>query len=440
MVTPGRQDEIKLAEYLLQSTLDQLNGRGEDVCQDDRPRNRYFIGSLANRSSQDEDLIPDDDLFSRLSPSAMGLDVLAKPEGKDASLIIRPHFNVYYRIFPGLKHQRRISGYESEPETGQNEEGKGRSGEWAIAYRKLVVNAEPIEVQLPSQVNRRIQLDTARAQKSLEEALAQAKEQVLADPLRYRESSEYKTVPQTVLVSQDAYATFVTKATAAGQEIAPQWQVQLSVQVRPDADDLVRVSVMLSNVSADDQSERCSTDHYLFDVNLYVEGRRATIYPFIFDILPEDYRYDRELWGLGRNCVVRRVNGRNAVETLNSPIYRQPVYTTRDAVTSSLPKAAFQAMADDPLPILKDIAAAMTEYQTGWEQLMEQRRANPAWTPEMLEAAQGDLNGFVDEIARFRRGIRALERYDTLRHAFQLMNQTFANASSYRSWRLFQIV
>ena len=34
----------------------------------------------------------------------------------------------------------------------------------------------------------------------------------------------------------------------------------------------------------------------------------------------------------------------------------------------------------------------------------------------------------------------ALERYDVLCRAFQLMNQTFANASKYESWRLFQIV
>ncbi|GFP31789.1 hypothetical protein HKBW3S42_00095 [Candidatus Hakubella thermalkaliphila] len=110
MVTPLRQDEIRLVEYLLRRTLDQLTGQAENVCRDDRPRNRYFVGSLANRLPQDESDTPDDDLFSRLAPTAMGLDVLVEPQGLDARLIIQPHFNVYYRVFPDLEHQRRISG------------------------------------------------------------------------------------------------------------------------------------------------------------------------------------------------------------------------------------------------------------------------------------------------------------------------------------------
>lgn len=32
----------------------------------------------------------------------------------------------------------------------------------------------------------------------------------------------------------------------------------------------------------------------------------ASLQPFQFDLLPEDYRYNRELWGLGRNCGVQK--------------------------------------------------------------------------------------------------------------------------------------
>lgn len=442
MVSPRRQAEIRLAEYLLQYTLDQLSGWNEDICRDDRPRNRYFVGSLANRPPQDERGTPDDDLFSRLAPSAMGLEVLVKPERSDARLIIQPRFNVYYRVFPDLEHQRCISGYGISPlaKQGDEEEANHQPGEWAIAYRKLPVKIQPIKVRLPTQIRGRIRLDDPETQAIIDAALAQARQQMQADPLRYRSPSEHRRVPESALIDEEFYAAFVQQTVATGQEIEPQWQVQLQIEARPATNGRLRVSVMLNNVSPDDYSERNSTDHYLFDVHLSVEGHNATLYPFVFDILPEDYRYNRELWGLGRNCVVRRIDEQNAVETQNAPVYRQPVYTTRDAVDSTLPKATFQALAQNPVPILRTIAAAMDQYRAEWEQLMAQRQRDPAWTSEMLEAAQSDLDGFIDEIARFRRGIRVLERYEVLRCAFQLMNRTFANASNYSSWRLFQIV
>ncbi len=438
MVAPGRQDEIRLVEHLLRHALDQLTGRGADVCRDDRPRNRYFVGSLANRPPQDEGDIPDDDLFSRLAPSAMGLDVLVRSEAPDACLIIQPDFNVYYRVFPDLEHQRQFSGYGMSLPVRKNAEE--RSDEWATAYRKVSVQVEPVQIQLPTQVSGRMRLDNLKTQTILDGALAQVRQQVRADPLRYRESPERRPVPQAALVSEETYTTFLQQAAATGQEVEPQWQAQLRIQIRPADNNCLRVSVMLHNVSPDDSQERSPTDHYLFDVRLRVEGRGAIIRPFIFDVLPEDYRYDRELWGLGRNCGVRRAGDQNAVETENAPVYRQPVYTTRESVVPTLPEAAFQALAQSPIPVLEAIAAAMDQYQSEWERLAGQRRTDPAWTPEMLKVAQTELDDFLDEVARFRRGIRALERHDLLRRAFQLMNQTFAGASKYTSWRLFQIV
>ncbi len=442
MVTPQRQDEIRLAEYLLRRTLDQLTGRSEDICRDDRPRNRYFVGSLANRPPQDESDTPDYDLFSHLAPTAMGLDVLVEPDGSDARLVIQPHFNVYYRIFPDLEHQRRISGYGIVPPESQEDGGtENQLGEWAVAYRKVPVQVPPIEVRLPGQVTGRIRLYDPTVQLALDAALTIARQQAGSDPLCHQMPDEPPPVPQSALNSQEAYNALLQKVRAGRKPVIPQWQARLDVQVRPADNGLLRVSVMLRNTSPDDGAERNPTDHYLFDCSLRVEGQNAVIRPFVFDILPEDYRYNRELWGLGRNCSVRRVDGRNAVETENAPIYRQPVYTTRDAVDPTLPPASFQALAQDPVPVLESIAAAMDQYRTGWEQLMVQRRSDLPWTPEMLAAAQDDLNAFVDEIARFRRGIQALQRRDMLRRAFQLMNQTFASASKgFAAWRLFQIV
>ena len=441
MVTPKRQDEIKLAHYLLERSLEQLTGRSEDFCQKDRPRNQYFIGSLANSPPQVEEDTPNNDLFSRMAPSAMGLDVRVELRKTGTQFVIQPHFAVYYRVFPNFDQQRKHSRYsEKLPEKQLDEEPESQLSEWAIVYRKVDVAVRPITITIPSNIASRIRLDTTEAQEVISSALTEVQEQIREDIQRYRELSEKKPVPNHVLDSEEAYSDFLKNNNTKGKEMMPQWQVELQVQARPSHDGCVLLSVMLQNVSSEDNSERSLTDHYLFDVHIRLECLNGIIRPFVFDVLPKDYRYERELWGLGRNCSVERIKNKNAVRTKNVPYYRQPVYTTRDAVDETLPKATFQVLADNPILVLQDIAAEMDKYSSEWEQLIGQRRSTPAWTDEMLEAAQADLINFKDEINRFRRGIRVLERYDVLCRAFQLMNQTFANASKYKSWRLFQIV
>jgi hypothetical protein len=445
MVTARRNDEIRLAEYLLNRSLEQVTGRSEDLCLDDRPRSKYFVGTLANRPFDPDDLADsqgDDDLYSRLSPSAMGLEVLVEPRGPGARLTVRIRFNVYYRIFPDLNQQRRISDYTPIPPgtAGPAPTAAARPGDWAIAYRKLPITVAAVDVTLPAQITGREALNTTAVHTAISDALDTARQLVRSDPQRYREPGARRVVPAAALDDEQAYARFLQQAIAGGQEIEPQWQAQLQVEALPETDGRVRVSVMLLNVSAEDANNASPTDHYLFDVGLEVEGQQADLHPFVFEVVPEEYKYNRELWGLGRNCSVNRLGGGNAVQTENAPIYCQPVYTTRDAVDPTLPKATFQGLADDPLPVLRDIAAAMDRYGDDWGALMTLRSGDPDWDPEMLEAAQGDLGAFVQEIARFRRGIEALERFDLLRRAFQLMNQTFVNGSRYRQWRLFQIV
>jgi len=448
MVTPQHRDEMKLAEYLLYRTLDQLTGRSDEVCRDDRPRNRYFVGSLANRAPEKESDTPDDDLFSRLAPSAMGLDVLLEALDSDPRLVVCPQFDVYYRVFPDLEHQRRISGYGSAPHEGDPDgEAERRPGEWAVLFRKVPVQVPPIEVRLPSRVVGRMRLEDSAMQSALDQALDHARQQATSDPLCYRTPESLRPVPESALVSQEAYAAFLEQTRGSAEPAIPQWQARLDVQVRPADNGLLRLSIMLRNTSPDDWKERQPTDHYLFDCSLLVRGEGAVIRPFVFDILPEDYRYDRELWGLGHNCTVRHIEEQNSLETENAPVYHQQPYVTRDAVEPKLVKAPFADLAQDPIPVLRTIAGAMDDYRTRWEQLMAERRADPTWTPDMLEAAQADLEEFVEEVRRFRGGIQTLEQYAMLCRAFQLMNRVFLNAEAWKpseerhtTWRLFQIV
>ena len=154
MVTAERQDEIKLAHYLLERSLEQLTGRGEEFCYKDRPRNQYFIGSLANSPPQEEEDTENNDLFTRIAPSAMGLDVRIEPKTTDAQLVIQPHFAVYYRVFPNLDQQRKDSGYNRRISEERDRIVKEEThlSEWAIVYRKVDVAVPPLTITIPSNI------------------------------------------------------------------------------------------------------------------------------------------------------------------------------------------------------------------------------------------------------------------------------------------------
>lgn len=439
MVTLQRQDEIKLAEHIVKRTLDQLTGQSETICIGDRPRNKYFVGSLANRPEQDDDEsadTPDNDLFSRLAPSAVGLDALVLPKNPDAQLIIQPKFTVYYRILPDLVQQRRASGYQTSAIGTAQDQG---AGEWAITYRKLEVKIEPIAIPLPKQITGLVPVDCTTIQQAISTSIQDIQQQVNTDPLCFCESTGTRPVLNVNLLDETTYSKFLLEAISQ-TKVIPQWTIRLQIQARPSNNGCVRLAIMLQNTSPDDSKERSYTDHYIFDVCLRIEGVDAILQPFEFDLLPEDYRYNRQLWGLGRNCGVQKLEGQNVIKTVNAPIYYQPVYTTRDAVEPKLPKAKFIDLAQDPVTTLNDIARAMDSYRVNWEQLQNRRRTNPDWTEEMLNQAQEDLENFVEEISRFQRGIWILDQYPVLNQAFRLMNQTFVQGSKHPSWRLFQIV
>ncbi|MGG6265035.1 helicase-related protein [Leptolyngbya sp. AN03gr2] len=114
--------------------------------------------------------------------------------------------------------------------------------------------------------------------------------------------------------------------------------------------------------------------------------------------------------------------------------------------------APFKALASNSrdLQVLNTIHQNMERYQNEWQALIDGKYFQKGGTDNSKEA-QEDLDKFKQEVARFQLGIQVLEnpKYQKLRRAFNLMNQTFAeidqkriakSKSAYQNWRPFQIV
>ena len=183
-------------------------------------------------------------------------------------------------------------------------------------------------------------------------------------------------VPEAALVSDATYQAFLRMLRTP---VVPAWKWDVRLAVEPTDGDPGRVT--LSGVFANDSPRQLSPagkDHpnietFLFDTGADFSFRNCLVEPFLIDLAPQGFRYDRYLPARGFNCAVEQL-GPADFRTNHMPLYLQRRYQTRID-----PPADFATPATDPVPVLDDILSAMEAYRTEWKdfprRVQSQRRS-----------------------------------------------------------------
>lgn len=449
---------MTLSKHLVDTVVNQATGRSEPFCVGDRPRDRYFIGSLAPGANSGD--VVASDLKTRLSPTAIGLDVLVQT-GASTRLTVKPAFNVYYRVLPTLDQQLRapidghpdagddddLLGEESDATEDSRDSGRrvGRQlrkvnpvsdhdpvRELAIVFRKVNVELDPISVSVGQDHGPIQAVGEAELKAAIDHAIAEVRQRIQVDAGSYRRQRKRILLPPQALESEEAFSSFLA-AEVHGDPVVPQWAPKIEVTVRPHSEPgVIRVSVMLRNDSEEDKDRL--TDQFLFDARLELEVHGGTFRPMHFWQDPKNYRYSPLMPGSGQNCVVEG-DSLTRVWTNSVPIHEQKKFVTRDRKTLS---TRFADLAADPVPALGKIAAEMEAYHAGWKADVEDYRGETTYNERLK-----DLTAFGREVTRFLDGISAIRRFPLINQAFRLMNETFrrqGEKKGYNSWRLFQLV
>ncbi len=162
---------------------------------------------------------------------------------------------------------------------------------------------------------------------------------------------------------------------------------------------------------------------------------RGTLRPIEILPVPQDYQFDRRVWGVGHNASVRVSPDHQQLETHALATHEQLRIVTRN-----VPPTKFLELAKDPLATLDKIYAAMGDYATDWQTRVIDANELELDATELKECAK-DLAGFRNEMDRFAAGAAALLADPRLLRAFTAMNLVFGRlASDYESWHLFQLV
>lgn len=411
------RDYVAITRHLVERVIGRCSGAAEDRCIHDLPRDRYFVGSLSTPNS----------LMSgprtRVSPSALGLVVRVRGEGSTPKLMATVRFSVYYRVFPTYEEQLSRVGESQETAAKTDDNG---AVEMALAFKRLDIEVPDIIFEVPSPGAS--DGSVATVTEEIAKALDAARTRVASDPDTIRVSGRgAPKIPRDALSTKDAFMSWVRDTAANGRTVVPDWRAALSAETRHDGDCL-RVTVRLENRGQ--ETSGALEDRYLYDCSVELSVRDGKFFPFTFSFAPTKYGDKRRYWGQGVNCSIEAVDPEApeaGVRTVTAPRFDQ-----RRQVTPPLDGVdlRFSVLARDPLPQLRALQRAMEKYAERWARFFPER---------------GDLEGFRDEIDRFRKAVDALESVPMLRRAFELTNAAFEELDLHReqplvAWRPFQVV
>lgn len=413
-----------VAAHLQRRLVESATGRSEDLIVDNRPRNVLFAGCLISRpDAKTDDLESAEDFYARLAPSAMQLNFLV-PVTRELKVSLQPRCHVYYRVMPPFSAQQRRSG--------TREEGDTTPDKLVRAFRKTAPAFSPSPVVLETNAGiKRIPFGSV-----VSDAVAAA---VAADPDALRPRDNWM-VPATALRDAEALRTWC--GAESKQPKPPVFEVDVEVQLKDWSAQCSQVIVTLVNRSSENST--FEKDDYweltLFDASITAtldDGSR--ILPYSFAALPNSYRFDRDQWGTGVNCVAMVDSSRSKATTEAIATHLQPRLEHRRIEGLDL---SFKKLIDDPLPALRGVADAMAEYRsTRWATEKAKLDRYPADHLFRVEFDR-DLAEFDRDAKEFQAGIDLLRdpRFDSLRQAFCLTNEAFAEVGRAHEWRLFQLV
>ncbi len=428
--TPTKATQEAMADYIVESVIGDATGSAEPGrCVGEPPSARYYLGALA---PYDLNLSAGTVRSGRVTPPAAGFEFEV---GEGCTLSLAAGCEVYFRVFPSYEEQLA----HSDPDLSA-EDRAGRT------YRLVTVFSSR-RIQLP-EISAEVDPTRPQIQTGGEEfaaAFDEMKETVETDPTAYRsvdDAAREVDVPGHVLASADVFDQWI--ATVTGTVSTPAWSAHLAVSSRLVAGCRRRVVVMLENRSTDPvcvvrgkERHDNARDHFLFRVNLRVRALKGQILGMRMNLGADAYRYDPLLPAYASNCGVESSLDGEIVRELR--MVPAPVHTTKRMPSAEHPATSFSELVADPLLALARLGDDLAEYAT-----------HPDWnvenlSPEQTQRKRADRTAFEKEVARFREGLRWLERDARLLYAFRLANKTMLELNersnrTYTGWRLFQLV
>jgi len=425
------------------------------------PQEQFFGGVLASqypyRKAQAEG-----DVFQnfakKVAPFAIGLKFRVSDHiDDDATVTISPDLKLFYKKFPSYEEQIKHGEIANASETIERDEAQDAEmqadGGTDLSGRtqSLVGVYERLEPEIPSVELTGEQIKSAATStQSIEEPLTEpfnearsqlSQERVYTKPDEDSTYREQRDVPPKARDDESSFEEYLDE-TFTDERVPTPWSasIRLTCRSRPE-EGAIAVSARLVNTHGEDLAgaQECDEEWqtYLFDAGLSINLENSTFQPFESEEIRNEYQYDGNMYALGENTAVETEAGEDVthIETNTVPIYEQPKYHSREAVS-----APFRALAEEDIDevlgrITTEMERAADQYESVRDSVLEDK------SEQAIRDFGEAMQAFVEERERFEHGRELIQEDPQVERAFRALNETFSDmGEEFTRWRLFQVI
>lgn len=457
--TSGNTVDRAVGTALAERTLQQIRGHHQPYCVSEEPKRAYYVSNLTPPSDDD-----DGPTSAEIKPSSIGLDF----QPRDETYPLAIEFEVYYRTHPTFEEYQELTD-NSVLEEDTNNETDDRGAGYSFNenfYRR-------VNVEFETEINRATLEEDAAAisqqlQEELEIALREASSTTqpittTLDPEEHNRDladlskSEFKKVVNELRTWSIEDLTWPLEFTA--EESEDQLKLRLELHSFGDRFSLPGFGgVEPELVWSPEGDSRQPSEVCVFNPVIQTVGE---VEAYELDLLPEDYRFNQEVWSKGLNCSVEVDESEDTQRNHTDAEFTTGKFQLRTTAvpTASVYEFDFRSNHDTrfltlagvsgegTIEALTSIAEGMKEYYENWTGECKQT-FEETHTEEEVKAFEKDAAAFSEiEIERFEAGIEMLCNDDEALRAFQLMNRVnhrihseLATDAGFDNWRLFQLV
>lgn len=444
----------KTKEIFIKKIINELRAQitGSDLKEtfDDRPSRTFFIGTLCTQDIESGNL--GSELLTMVKPFSMGAEFLvSKNDAKKATLQIKPKAAFYYRVFPSYEKQlefMREKFAQTYPDEDfdkfmkasiEGEEEKDFRTPLLKAYKKLIFPKINLTMDLSKSKDGFKQDFKKQIETQITTLISQInKDEQLFHTMKHPSKVKYKEIEERESITFEDVtdnSSFEKRLVDwSHNAVVPSWDFNITCEVSEFDEKTYKIKILFINECKQPSGD--SVENYVFEADMELELENGLFQDFVFDYLKDNYKYDGNVNASGINCSAIMVS-QNKIITDHMPLYFQPKQVTNNEII-----AKFADLANQPLPVLKEV---LDKMEKSFQDMKEKKDSFVSGEGKEALVKQMkydmDMELFNNEIVRFKKGIEILEKYPKMMESFKLMNESFLkSAKGYESWRLFQLI
>lgn len=445
---------------------DRITGRGDeqDTVYGIDPQEQFFAGVLASQYPYREAQAEDDgfqNFAKKVAPFTMGLKFRISDDiNDDVSVSLAPQAKLFYRKFPTFDEQIEHGELADASEQMEREEARdpearadggtasaeGRTQSLVGVYQRI--NPEMPTFDIDGEEIKSAVSSGETIERTLSDPFDRAREQIRDDERAFTQAkadANYRDTRDVPPEAREDESSFESRLDSvfSDEPVHTPWSaaVRLTCRHRPE-EGAIAISAKLVNTHGENfataEEYKEEWQGFLFNSGLSIDIDGGRFLPFESEEIRNEYQYDGNIHALGENAAVDTHDGGDEVthvETTTVPMYEQPKYHSREAVSAPFEELSEGDIGSVLETIVSEMERAADQYDSIRDEVLEDKSEEAADDFEVAMAA------FVEERERFERGYELIREDEQVERAFRALNETLSRmGEEFTQWRLFQII